>query len=64
MTHREDAAVNAVEASALQAHAPALAVDARLLELRERDDAMLACRNACDRRIRIGVAGFCIHVDA
>ena len=64
MTEGEDAAMNAVEPSAPQAGAPALTVDACTAELSERDDAMLARRDSCDRRIRVGLADFCIHVDA
>lgn len=64
MTHRKDTAMNAVEASALQSSAPALAVDAGPLELSERDDAVLPGGDTRDDSIRIGVGGFCIHVDA
>jgi hypothetical protein len=64
MTDREDAAMDAVEPSASQARGPPLTVDARALELRDRDDAVLARRDSCDRRIRVGLADFCIHVHA
>jgi len=64
MTHCKDTAINAVEASALKASVPALAVDAGLLELGEGDDTVLPGRDARDDSIRIGVADFCIHVDA
>jgi hypothetical protein len=64
MTHREDTAMNAVEASALKASVPTLAVDAGLLELSEGDDAVLPGRDPRDHGIRTGVADFCIHVHA
>ena len=64
MTHRKDATMNAVEASALQASAPALAVNAGLLELSEGDDSVLPGRDSRDDSIRSGVADICIHVDA
>jgi hypothetical protein len=62
VTHRKDTAMNAVEASALKTSAPSLAVDARLLELTEGDDAVLPGRDSRNHNIRVGVADFCIHV--
>ena len=64
MTHRKDTAMNAVEASALESSAPALAVDASLLELSEGDDSVLPGRDSRDDSIRIGIADVCIHLDA
>jgi hypothetical protein len=64
VTHRKDTAMNAVEASALQSSAPALAMDAGPLELSEGDDPVLPGRDSRDDGVRSGVADICIHVDA
>jgi hypothetical protein len=64
MADREHSAMNAVEPSTSQTRRPALAADACPLELRERNNSVLARRDSCDHRIRVGIADFCIHVDA
>jgi hypothetical protein len=56
--------MKAVKTSASQAGAPALAADSQVLELRERDHAMLPGCEGREIRVLVGVAEFCIHVHA
>jgi hypothetical protein len=64
MADRENTAVNAVQVPALEPSAPTLAVDARSLELSKGYHPVLPRRDVGNNRVRVGLAGFCIHVHA
>ena len=61
MAHGENSSMNTVKLSCLDSTRQALAAYARPLELLARDHAVLASREPCDERIRMGVGVFLTH---
>jgi hypothetical protein len=56
-----NASMNAVKAAGLEAPRQALALDAGVLQLLSRDNAVLACGDSCDLGLPVGLGDFFTH---